>query len=362
MAKKKSIKIVIITLVVILVIAGTLIGLRKVLNKPKEEVNIYKVNVETYENIIEISGTVAAAQEQTLQARSAGTVLAVYVKAGDRVKKGDIILQLDDTTEQYNLAKHDYDMATTRITGSERELKLKETQRLSLLQKIEDRKVVATFDGVIADLDVAVGDSLEAKDSVGTIVNIDYLTASVEIPETDVAKLVVGQEVDLTFSAYNKTVKGYVESWPAIGELTSRGATIVKAKIRIDDYPEVILPYFSFTGKIQIEKPVDNIIVERYAIGYENKEAYVVLARSGEKRSVKVAPYGRDYVKVLEGLKGGEMLIQQTKASKSGQNRNRNNGNGNGNNNGNRNGNSSGSSRNNSNGGGNGMPGGMPPM
>jgi len=354
---KKPVKIIIILIIIAALITGTLITLRLALNKTSDETAVYRVRTETYENIIEISGTVAAAQEQTLQALSAGTVLAVYVKAGDRVKAGDVILQLDDTTEQYNLAKHDYDMATTRITGSARELKLKETQRLSLVQKVADRQVVATFDGVIADLDVAVGDSLEAKDSVGTIVNADYLTAEVEVSETDVAKLKIGQEVDLSFAAYSDTVKGYVESWPAIGEVTSRGATVVKAKIRIDEYPETILPYFSFTGKIQIEKPVDNIIVERYAIGYENKEPYVVLAKTGEKRSVKVVPYGREYVKILEGLNGNELLLQQTKPSKSGQNRNKTNGSSSSS------GNKSGSG-NNSNGGG--MPGmgggGMPPM
>lgn len=351
MAKKKVFKIIVIIVIILGIIAGALFGLRALLNKPTDETQIYTVKVETYENIIEISGTVAAAQEQTLQALSAGTVLAVYVKAGDKVHKGDVILQLDDTTEQYNLAKHDYDMATTRISGSSRELKLKETQRLSLLQKIEDRKVVATFDGVIADLDVAVGDSLEAKDSVGTLVNVDYLTADVEIAETDVSKLQVGQEVSLSFNAYPQPVTGYVESWPAIGTVTSRGATVVKAKIRIDDYPETILPYFSFTGKIQIEAPVDNIVVERYAIGYENKEPYVVLARTGEKRSVKVKPYGREYVKVLSGLSGGEHLVQQTKPSKSGQKRNNQNGPG-----------GAGGPQNGNNGNRNGGGGGMPPM
>jgi len=355
MTKKKIIRIVLICVAAAAVIAGGLIGLRALLNKPSAEDAIYTVKVETYENIIEISGTVAAAQEQTLQALSDGTVLGVYVKAGDKVKKGDIILQLDDTTEQYNLAKHDYDMATTRISGSARELKLKETQRLSLLQKIEDRKVVATFDGVIADLDVAVGDSLEAKDAVGTIVNIDYLTAEVEVAETDVAKLQIGQEVDLQFSACSDTVKGYVESWPAIGEVTSRGATVVKAKIRIDEYPSVILPYFSFTGKIQIEAPVDNIIVERYAVGYEDKKPFVVLAKTGEKIYVKAFPYGREYVKILEGLSGGEQLLQQSKPSKSGSKKKSGSGN---------------SSKNGQSGGfGGGMPGGaggppagMPPM
>ena len=228
-----------------------------------------------------------------------GKILNVKAKAGDSVKKGDVILQLDNTTELYNLAKHDYDMATTKISGSSRELQLKETQRLSLVQKVEDRKVTATFDGIIADLDVAVGDSLEAKDSVGTLVNIDYLVAEVEVAETDVSKLQKGQEVDLQFSAYPDVIKGYVESWPAIGEITSRGATIVKVKIRIDQYPSAILPNFSFTGKIQIEAPVDNLIVERNAIGYENKKAFVVLAKNEEKKDVKVIPYGKEYVKIL---------------------------------------------------------------
>lgn len=326
MQKKKLIKIIVSISIFLVVTGGVLFGLRNFLNKPKDEANIYKARIETYENIIEISGTVSAANEQALQAKSAGTVLKVYVKAGDIVKKGDIILQLDDTTEQYNLAKHDYDMQLTQITGSARELSLKRTQRLSLVQKIADRKVVATFDGVIADLNVAEGDSLEAKDKVGTIVNTDYLVSEVEITETDVAKLQVGQQVDLKFSAASReNVKGYVESWPTIGEITSRGATVVKAKIRIDEYPEVILPNFSFTGKIQIEEPVDNIVVERLAIGYdENKNAFVVLEKTGEKIPVKVVPYGMDYVKIIEGLQGGELLVQQTKPTKSGQKRQQN--------------------------------------
>ena len=86
--------------------------------------------------------------------------------------------------------------------------------------------------------------------------------AEVEVPETDVAKLVVGQTVILNFNASSTEGRGYVTGWPAIGELTSRGASIVKATIHIDDYPPEILPNYSFTGKIQIEEPVDFRSVE----------------------------------------------------------------------------------------------------
>lgn len=322
---KKKIKIILICVAALVVIAAGLVVLKTVLSSKGTEKVYYTANVETYENIIEISGTVAAAQEQTLQARSAGTVTAVYVKAGDKVKKGDVIIQLDDSEQLYNLEKQEYNMATKRLTASERERKLLETERNSLLQKVEDRKATATFDGIIADLDVAVGDSLEAKDTVGTLVNIDYLTAEVEVTETDVSKLEVGQKVTFTFPALSKkTVEGYVVGWPAIGEVTSRGATVVKVKLRIDDYPEAILPNFSFTGKIEISPTEEYVVVSRYAIGYENKEPYVVLAKGEQKKSVKIQPYGMEYVKVLEGLEGGEVLLQQSTPKQSGMNRNRN--------------------------------------
>ena len=322
---KKKIKIILICVAALVVIAAGLVVLKTVLSSKGTEKVYYTANVETYENIIEISGTVAAAQEQTLQARSAGTVTAVYVKAGDKVKKGDVIIQLDDSEQLYNLEKQEYNMATKRLTASERERKLLETERNSLLQKVEDRKVIATFDGIIADLDVAVGDSLEAKDTVGTLVNIDYLTAEVEVTETDVSKLEVGQKVTFTFPALSKkTVEGYVVGWPAIGEVTSRGATVVMVKLRIDDYPKAILPNFSFTGKIEISPTEEYVVVSRYAIGYENKEPYVVLAKGEQKKSVKIQPYGMEYVKVLEGLEGGEVLLQQSTPKQSGMNRNRN--------------------------------------
>lgn len=283
----------------------------------------YLVRKEISENCIEIAGTVSAAEEQKLQALSDGTVTGVFAKAGDKVKKGQILIQLDDTTQQYNLARHDYDMQIAKANGSEKEYKLMQTQRLSLVQKISDRKIVATFDGIIADFDVSVNDSLEAKDTVGTIVNVDYLTADVEIPETDVAKLAVGQKVEFSFPAYtDKSVYGYVVSWPAIGEVTSRGATIVKAKVRIDEYPKEILPNFSFAGKIQITEPEENLLVERYAIAYEEKNAYVELFKTGKRIDVQVQPYGKEFVKVISGLSGGETLKAQSMPAQSGWNRN----------------------------------------
>lgn len=309
----------------LLFIAALAVGLyfaRKYLSNKNKAVVTYTVTEEIYRNVIDISGTIKAAHSQTLQALSDGTVIAVNVKQGDTVKKGDIILQLDDTTQRYNLERHLLNMQTTRITGSAKEYELMKTEKASLEQKINERKVTATFDGIIAAISASVGDSLAAKDSIGTLVDTSYLTAEVEVAETDVASLAVGQKVEFTFPAYRSgKVYGYVVSWPAIGETTSRGATIVKAKVRIDEYPPVILPNFSFSGSIEVAPDEKYLLVNSLAVGREAGKAFVVKNGSEEKIQVSVQNFGGGYVKITGGnIKAGDVLIAQSEGRRSGMN------------------------------------------
>ena len=318
---KNKRRALIITIIVAVIVIALMITKNAVNKSHASTLKTYRVRKETYENVIEIAGTVSAAKSQKLQSLNDGTVVGVYKKEGDSVKAGDLIVQLDDTEQLYNLANLDYEISVARQNQTAGKIKLMETQRNSLVRKVENRKISATFDGIIADLDVDPGDYLEAKDSIGTLVDTSYLTAEVEVAETDVCKLKMGQKVDFTFPAYDGKVEGYLVSYPAIGEVTSRGATIVKAKVRIDDVPDGVLPNFSFTGKIVITEPETKLVVERYAIGHDRGNAFVeILGRDGRtsKVSVEVQPYGLDYVNVISGLEGGEILKAQSSASKSG--------------------------------------------
>ncbi len=319
---KKNKKVLLSLIVVLSVVFGILsIVKRAVNNSKKAEIKTYTVRKEVYENVIDIAGTVSAAKSQTLQSLNDGTVVGVYKKEGDFVRAGELIVQLDDTEQLYNLANLDYEISVARQNQTAGKIKLMETQRNSLVRKVENRKITATFDGIIADLDVNTGDYLEAKDKIGTLVDKSYLTADVEIAETDVYKLKIGQKVNFTFPAYNGDVEGYLVSYPAIGVVTARGATVVKAKLRIDDVPPEILPNFSFTGKIEITAPENRIVVERYAIGREKGGAFAeIMGRDGKTTRVPVTvqPYGTDYVNVISGLNGGEILKAQSSSSKSG--------------------------------------------
>lgn len=264
---------------------------------------------ETVTNIIEVSGTIEAAKTQTLTAAGDGTVTAVYVAVGDRVKKGDVLMELDKADQEYDLAKHDFDTAQKKISGSPKELELMAYQRKALEQKLEDRNVIANFDGVVADFTAAVGDYLEAKDTVGTLIQRDYLKAYVEVVETDAPKLKAGQKVFCTFPAYTEgIIEGEVVSYPAVGSITNRGASIVKVEIRIPNPPEIILPNYSFTGEIEISPAETISLIPREALGTDSQsQTYVEqVLEDGASRRVRVVaePYDRSYFKVLQVIDG----------------------------------------------------------
>lgn len=312
MIKKKNIVLFSFILIVLVIIFCIFFYKNKKSNaESKSEYSL--VLKEVVENVIEISGTVEAAQSQSLQAAGDGLVMAVYAKAGDSVKKGQVLVELDTTSQEYDIAKLDYDIAQTKINGNKKELELKLVQRKSLEQKLEDRKIIANFSGILADFHVAPGDYLEAKDSVGTLIERSYLKSYVEVVETDAPKLAANQIVHCTFPSYgDKIIDGYVVSYPQVGTLTSRGASIVNVEIRIDNPPEIILPNYSFTGQIQITPPEILLLIENRAIAFQNKVAFVEkLDKDGsfEKVEISVEPYGSGYYKLLSGnLNPGDKL------------------------------------------------------
>jgi multidrug efflux pump subunit AcrA (membrane-fusion protein) len=327
MKRKKRPPLALIIVIILALIAGGIILLRNVVHPGQSEDTSYTVRRETYENIIEISGNIAAANEQKLQAAGEGTVQHVYVQEGDVVKKDAVLISLDTTQQEYNLAKHDFDAEQKQITGSpRRELELMKTERDALVKRIEERRLTARFDGVVATLQVDPGDYVIEKDAMGILLDRSYLKAIVEVVETDAGKLIQGQTVQFAFPAYPapEGITGTVDSFATVGRITDRGATVVDTEIRIYDPPDGILTGYSFTGKIEITPPQTVTLVERLAIGYEDGKAFAERIRpdgSAEKVWVQVEPYGAQFVHITEGLSEGDVLKAQGEAPVSGRGR-----------------------------------------
>ncbi|QQO09468.1 efflux RND transporter periplasmic adaptor subunit [Breznakiella homolactica] len=313
--KSKAAKILVPLAVLILIAAGFFVYRSRNSGGRDIPAMNFTVRSELYRDVIEITGNIKAAQQQNLQAAGDGTVEAVYVREGDRVKKGDILFRLDDSSERYNLANHDFQMNQERINGALGKLELMEQQREVLIKKIEDRRMTALFDGIIGQLTLTEGDYAKAQDNFGYLIDRSYLKATVEVVETDASRLKAGQRVTLTFPAYpDLHVEAKVLSFPAVGRITTRGTTVLDTEIRIDNPPAEILPGYSFDGEIISGEEEEIIMVEAAAIAYEGGQAYAEKT-DGEtvlRADVEVVPYGRDMVRILSGLNPGDTVKMQT--------------------------------------------------
>jgi multidrug efflux pump subunit AcrA (membrane-fusion protein) len=282
-AKKRLVPI--ITVLVLIAGAAGIAAFFRLRRAPEQE-QTYTVREEVYQNVIEISGNIQAAQEQKIQAAGDGIVEKVYIREGDRVKAGQLLFTLSDAQERYNLANHEFQMNQERVNGASAKLTLMEEQRKVLRQNIADRSLTARFDGVIGQLKLAEGDYAKAQDVFGYLIDRSYLKATVEVVETDAARLKGGQKVRLDFAAYpDLAVEGEVVSYPAVGRITSRGATVLDTEIRVDNPADEIIPGYSFTGEIIGGPPERVLTVEAAAIAYENGRAYVErVGRGGPPR------------------------------------------------------------------------------
>jgi len=319
--KKKNIAKVIISLAIMVAIGGAVFLYTS--GKSLTTVSsTYTVRSEVFEKIIEVSGTVEAEKSQSLKVAGDGTVEAVFVEEGDFIREGTIILQLNSAEQEYSLAQLDYFIEQKQINGSAKEVELMQKERDMIIDQLEDRQVIASFDGIVAHLDVAVADVFEAKDEIGTLINRDYLSVAIEVAETDVSRLAIGQSVNMIFSAYaDEVIMGTVVSWPSVGRITDSGAIVVDVEVRIDNPPDEILPNYSFIGNIEMSPPETVLLVENVTIAKDGKQNFVeIIQKDGSvvTQNVMVTTYDRSYVKILEGLQEGDELKSQGRIASGG--------------------------------------------
>lgn len=304
------------TVIVVVLVAAAAAGWFFLKPKAQSRVSLPPLTVkkEIEKNQIEISGYIEAAQTQVLEAPGEGFIERVTVKEGSRVTKGMLLFTLDTDAQSYSLASHEFAMKQERINGASQKLMLMEQQRKFLKKQLDDRKIYAKFNGIIAALKIAPGQYAKPKDQFGTLIDRSYLKATVEIAESDASKLAAGQKVQLTFPAEPKIpVEAEVISYPAIARRTGTGRTVVDTVIRVNNPPEQILPGYSFNGTIIIGEDTEVLIVEQDAIRYDEGKPFVdkISGDHTEAIAVTVEPYIRGFVKIISGVQEHDELKNQ---------------------------------------------------
>lgn len=288
----------------------------------KTQEQFVEVILSKFSRNIDISGYLEPADIQNVQFRGTGAITGVYVKEGDRVKKGDLLATIDDTSQRYNIAKVSQELEKARLVGNKKEIELLEMQMKIAENNLVYTRATANFDGVVIEVNIAEGDYAEAGTTLNLIklVNVDTLEANVEIDEIDVIHLYEGQKLYLDFDSLpGVKIEGKISYIPFLGTYnTSSGIGVKKVKITVDNPPSELSPGFSFSSTIKTDSNAEYIIIPNSAIKSSRGKSYVVKLVDGGRKQVEVTTryLGEGLSQLISGdVKPGDKLVGNSSRS-----------------------------------------------
>jgi len=308
-------------------------------------VAITPVAVQKFSHFIDLRGRVDAEDISYISPRGmGGQVKELYIKEGDVVKKGQLLLRLDDAIMRQSLvaarqqiegiktqlkfSKDVYERqnnlwkkgigteiqllnAKTNMETLENQLKSANEQINVVQEQLNTTAVYSDVDGVAETVMVKVGELFGGMGQI-KIVNTDKLKVVSNVPENYINKVHKGIPVVISIPDANETINSTISLIGQTIENTQRGF-IAEAKIPTSNFlkpnQSVIMKILDYTN----EKAV---VISINTVQSDEKSKYVyVLEKNGKGESVAVKKiivlgetYG-DLVEIKSGLSGGEQLI-----------------------------------------------------
>jgi RND family efflux transporter MFP subunit len=276
------------------------------------------------------SGTVEESSASTISFSVGGTVKTIEVSPGQRIAKGQLIATLDPTQVQsafdaaeatLNQAKDAYDRlaklhennSLPEIQWVEVESKLKQAQSAYDISRknLKDTRLYAPFSGYVKDKSVEVGTNVVPGMPVIDLVTIDNVKVCISVPETEISRISIGNEVNIQVPALeNRTFVGKINEKGVSANSLSRSYE-VKAVVRNSD--NSLLPgmlctlFWSGDGGNGLA-----ILVPTNVVQLDNlNRNFVWVAADGKavKKYVELGQFAGDKVIVVSGLSEGDNLI-----------------------------------------------------
>lgn len=187
-------------------------------------VSVEKVEQGTFEHFIEIQGMVEADKNVTIAAEIPAIIKRIHVKEGQQVQKGTLLITLDDETisnqvqeletqlelanyvfeKQSNLRKEnigsqlDYEKAKNNKDYLESALHTAKSQ-------LGKSQIRAGFNGIVDEIFPKQGELASPQMPLIRFISLGQVNMKVEVPESYLNRIYVGDIVEVTFPALNKT-------------------------------------------------------------------------------------------------------------------------------------------------------------
>jgi RND family efflux transporter MFP subunit len=314
-------------------------------------VSVTAVSTEDFKHYIDLQGKIDAENISYISPRMGpAQVKAVYVSQGQAVKKGQLLLKLDDAImrqsvtaatqqlegikTQLGFAKNIYQRqqnlwkegigtevqlitAKTNVTGLENQLSAAGENIKTLQEQLKTANVYSDVTGIADIVAIRVGETFSGMSATGPqikIVNTSSLKVVVNVPENYLTRMHKGSQVQIFIPDANKTVNSAISLISQSIDPTQRGF-IAEARI---PYDAVLKPSQSAVVKILDYAAANAIVIPVNVVQSDETGKYVyVVSKSSNGKTLAhrvVVTIGEVYgekVEIKAGLKAGDQLVTE---------------------------------------------------
>lgn len=314
-------------------------------------VSVAPVTTQDFKHYIDLMGKVDADNISYISPRMGpAQVKAVYVTQGQFVKKGQLLLKLDDAIlrqsvtaatqqlegikTQLGFAKNLYQRqqnlwkegigtevqlitAKTNVTSLENQLAAAGENIKTLQEQLKTSNVYSDVTGIADVVAIRVGETFSGMGATGPqikIVNTSSLKAVVNVPENYLTRMHNGSPVVITVPDANKTINSSISLISQSIDPTQRGF-IAEAKI---PYDPILKPSQSAVVKILDYASANAIVIPVNVVQSDETGKYVfVLSKGSNGKTIAhrvIVTMGEVYgenVEIKAGLKAGDQLVTE---------------------------------------------------
>ncbi|GAB2989530.1 efflux RND transporter periplasmic adaptor subunit [Nocardioides montaniterrae] len=286
----------------------------------------------TVKQTVAASGTVAAARSADEDFAVAGTLTHVYVDEGDRVRKGQRLAAVDDTSLQATRAAaasqleaaetqldedRDDDADDVQIASDEASVASARAALTEADDDLDDAVLRASIGGTITSVGIAVGDAVGGSSGAGgdsatstaiSIVAGGSYVVDAELSASDVGRVKAGMQATISVTGVDDTVYGTVEEVSRVAEANDSGAAVFPVTIAVTGIRKDLFAGASADATITIRVREDVLTVDTRAVRSDADGSYV--ERMVDGKAVRTAvTIGQTYglqTEVRSGLKVGD--------------------------------------------------------
>jgi membrane fusion protein (multidrug efflux system) len=285
-----------------------------------------------FNHYIDLQGRIATDGVYSVAPRGmGGQVKAVYVRPGDRVRKGQLLLKLDDALVRQNLRQVESQLAFARdllrrqqnlwnegigtevqLLGARNNVEGLEKQLSLVREQAAMSDVVAEVSGIAETVNIRVGEFFTGNPMAGiTIIDPSQLKAVVDVPENYVPRVGRGMAVSVEVPDLGRRFETSIQ---LLSETINTNSRSFVAECRLPSGGG-LKPNQLAVVRILDHAAKDAVVVPVQTVQADEKGKFVfVLREEGGRRLARKVPVGvgRFYdeeIEVLSGLTGGESLI-----------------------------------------------------